>query len=664
MAWKGGVGMKWFKNLIIGRARNLGDAGLFHKVSLVALLAWVGLGADGLSSSCYGPEEAFKALGSHPVLAIFVGLATVVTITVVCISYSQIIELFPGGGGGYLVASKLLSPGFGVVSGCALLVDYVLTIALSISSGADALFSILPAEWQGVKLPVALGAAALLTLMNLRGVKESVLFWTPVFVLFILTHGFGILYAIGSHLGTLPLVAAEIKSDLNLSVSQLGWFGLLALLVRAYGVGAGTYTGIEAVSNGLPILREPRVATGKRTMLYMGVSLSLTVGGLLLAYVLYHVKPVSGKTLNAVLFEGITSGWPAGLGPWFVGAAMISAALLLFVAAQTGFLDGPRVIANMALDHWFPQQFAQLSDRLVVQNGILLMGIAALVAIALAGGSVAFLVVLYSINVFITFSLSQLGMVRHWWTSRASENRWRRKLIVNGVGLCLTGFILITLCIAKFREGGWVTLAVTGGVVGVAVLVGRYYQGARFKLKRLDEAVLVLEQDGSREAALAAGKPSPICYPKEHTAVVLVNGFNGLGVHTLMKITTTFPGVFKNYVFAHVGVVDAGNFKGTAEIEELRRHIKHEASRYADYMMANGYYAEAVTCIGTDVVETADKMVDEIASRFPRAVFFGGQLLFLKETWMTRFLHNFVIFSLQRMVFRKGFPFVMVPIRM
>src|SRR5512143_2521240 len=134
------------KNVIIGKARDPHDSGLFHKLSLIAFFAWVGLGADGLSSSCYGPEEAFLSLGTHSYLGLFVGLASVFTIWVISTSYSQIIELFPTGGGGYLVASKLLSPTFGMVSGCALLIDYVLTITISIASGADALFSFLPAS--------------------------------------------------------------------------------------------------------------------------------------------------------------------------------------------------------------------------------------------------------------------------------------------------------------------------------------------------------------------------------------------------------------------------------------------------------------------------------------------------------------------------------------
>ena len=167
------------KTILFGRARSLGDSDLFHKVSLIALFAWVGLGADGLSSSCYGPQEAFNALGGNPHLSVFVALACVITIVAICASYSQIIALFPAGGGGYLVASKLLSPGAGVVSGCALLIDYVLTVTVSVASGADAMFSLLPPAWQSWKLAFAIAGVVGLTLINLRGVKESVVIWVP-----------------------------------------------------------------------------------------------------------------------------------------------------------------------------------------------------------------------------------------------------------------------------------------------------------------------------------------------------------------------------------------------------------------------------------------------------------------------------------------------------
>src|SRR5574341_885790 len=410
--------LKRIKQVVIGKARNPLDHQVFHRLSLIAFFAWVGLGADGLSSSCYGPEEAFLALRHYPHLSVFVALAAAVTVLVISASYSQIIELFPSGGGGYLVGSKLLSPAVGMVSGCALLVDYVLTISISIASGADAIFSFLPLQWQPFKLAFAVFGIFLLTVLNMRGVKESVAPLVPIFLLFVVTHAFVIIYSLGVHWRDLPQVASSVVTDVHNVHSNMGFWGMIFILLRAYSMGAGTYTGIEAVSNGLPILREPKVQTGKITMRYMAISLAFTVLGLMFAYLLYDVVYVPGKTLNAALFERMTHDWGRG-GYYFVLVTLVSEAALLFIAAQTGFLDGPRVLANMALDRWFPTKFAMLSDRLVTQNGILIMGSTALLMMMLTQGSVRFLVVLYSINVFITFTLSQLGMVRHWWRSRA-----------------------------------------------------------------------------------------------------------------------------------------------------------------------------------------------------------------------------------------------------
>ncbi|HAO80998.1 MAG TPA: amino acid transporter [Verrucomicrobia subdivision 3 bacterium] len=659
------------KDVVIGRARNLSDKNLFHHLSLVALLAWVGLGADGLSSSCYGPEAAFRALTGHTNLSLFVALASVITIVVICASYSQIIELFPTGGGGYLVASKLLSPTVGVVSGCALIGDYILTIAISVASGTDAAFSIFPPDWMKlfptlslvmVKTIFSVGIVMFLTVLNLRGAKESVMLWVPVFFVFVLTYTFAIVWSISAHFGDLPSifhgVVVDVKSESD--SSEVGWFGLMALVLRAYSLGAGTYTGIEAVSNGLNTLREPRVQTGKRTMIYMGASLSFVVGGLLLAYLLYHVEPDKVKTLNAVLFEQITANWPPLLSKIFVIAAMASSAALLFIAAQTGFFGGPRVLANMAVDRWMPTRFATLSDRLVTQNGVLLMGGAALLVVLFTLASVNLLVVLYSINVFITFSLSQLGMVRHWWLERAKEPKWKTKITVNGFGLLLTSGILISLCIAKFDEGGWATLLVTGGLIGAAFWVKNHYRQTQKKLYRLNELVAAAMAD---EAVTAVEKPPVPCNPNARTAVFLVNGFNGLGLHTLLAVVRMFPKVYDNFIFLQIGVLDAGNFKGAAEVENLREHAQHEVNRYVAYMGKRGFHTEAHFALGTDIVDEAAKLCDQIAGRFPQVQFFAGQLVFKDENFVTGWLHNHTVFELQRRLYQHGLAMLILPIQ-
>lgn len=643
------------KALVIGPARDLSDHRLFHRLSLVAVLAWVGLGADGLSSSCYGPEEIYKTVAGYPALSLFVALGAVITIVVLCASYRQIIGRFPSGGGGYLVASKLLSPAAGVVSGSALLVDYVLTIAISVASGADALFSILPAHWMSAKLAAAAGGVALLTVLNLRGVKESVMLWVPIFFLFVGTHAFALIYAVTSHLGQTGTIVSTAVAQVGAAEHDLGWFGVLALLLKAYSLGAGTYTGIEAVSNGLPILREPRVDTARRTMNYMGASLAITVFGLLLAYQLYGVTPVAGKTLNAVMFERLVEHWPTGIGSLFVTLAMGSSTALLFIAAQAGFLDGPRVLATMALDRWFPGRFATLSDRFVTQNGILLMGGSALVVLILTQGDVGMLVVLYSINVFITFSLSQLGMVMDGLRRRKDHPGWGRQVAINGLGLLLTTFVLLSLCWVKFFEGGWITLLVTGVVVAVAVGVRRHYHSVTADLRRLDVVVQAMAKE-NRNSVRAPVKG-------ERTAVILVNGFNGLGLHTLLGVGRLFPDTFAHLIFVQVGVVDAGSFKGAEEVAGLKKETEATLDRYVALSRQYGYQAEAVAEINNDVVKAIDEIGDRLLIQHPDAIFFSGQLAFSHETRLTRWLHNYAVFALQRIFCRKGVPFVIVPAR-
>jgi len=651
-------GYKKLKNLVMGGPRNVHDKTIFHKLSLVAFFAWVGLGADGLSSSCYGPQEAFLALKGHTYLSIFVALASVLTIFIICSSYSQIVELFPTGGGGYLVASKLLSPTLGMISGCALVIDYVLTITVSVASGADAIFSFLPAQLYGYRLSFAILIVLILIYLNMRGVKESVVPLMPIFLVFIITHVFIIIYALVKHSANLPVLAVSTVVDTRNTISQIGISGLLFLVLRAYSMGAGTFTGIEAVSNGIPVLREPKVRTARITMRYMAFSLAFMVLGLMVAYLLFQITPETGKTLNAILFEHATVGWKWG--GIFVLIALISEGTLLFVAAQTGFLDGPRVMANMAADRWFPTRFASLSDRMVIKKGILIMGGLAVLLMAVTHASVQFLVVLYSINVFITFVLSQAGMVRHWWNDRKKAKRWFRKILINGIGLVLSFSILISMMIMKFSEGGWITLFITSILVVLALLTKRHYRKIAKQLRRLNGLVKSVEA--------MEGKPNvsgsvPEYDQKAKTAVILVNGFNGVGLHTLFGVIRLFAGVFKNFVFLEVGMVDAGNFKGVQEIENLKDQVSRDLSRYVKFMNQQGYYAQSVSVIGVDIVDQVAQAAPGIIERFPNAMFFGGQLLFNKDSLFSPLFHNYAVFSIQKKLYRQGVPFVILPIR-
>ena len=652
------------KRLVLGKSRDPRDVAVFRHLSLIAFFAWVGLGADGLSSSCYGPAEVFLTLNGHPHLGIFVGLGTVITILVIAASYSQIVELFPTGGGGYFVATKLLSPYVGMVSGCALLIDYILTISVSVASGADAIFSFLPLHWSEYKIELAVAIVILMMLLNMRGVKESVVPLVPIFLTFLATHVFVILYGLFTHLSQMGTLAHALHADVHNTVSTVGFWGLAFIVLRSYSMGAGTYTGIEAVSNGIPVLRDPKVHTARLTMSYMAVSLAFVVMGLIVGYLLYNVQAEPGKTLNAVLFDRATLSWNADTAHVFILVSLLSEAILLAVAAQAGFLDGPRVLANMSLDRWFPTRFSVLSDRLVIQNGILIMGGLSMVIILLTKGSVRYLVVLYSINVFITFSLSQLGMVRHWWLDRGRTKGWRGKLLINGVGLVLTSFILVSMIMFKFSEGGWVTLLITGTLVVLALLVRRHYETVAQQLHRLDElaerAESYIQQSPAKETGESQDKPA--FDPKAKTAVLLVSGFNGTGLHTLLAIMRLFGNTFRNFVFLEIGQLDVGSFKGPQEVEHLQTQVQHDLNRYVDLMNREGFYGEAVSDIGVDAAEQITRIVPTIIKKYPGAVFFGGKLLFLNESLINRLLHNQLVFTIQRRLHRLGIPFVILPI--
>jgi len=652
------------KNTFIGRAKAIQDKGIFHKLSLIAFFAWIGLGADGISSSCYGPEEAFRNLQGHPSLAIFVALGTVFTIFIISSSYNQIVKLFPHGGGGYLVGSKLLSPVTGMISGSALIIDYVLTITLSVSSGADAIFSYFPAEWQPYKLYFGLAGVCFLILINLRGVKESVLSLTPIFIIFITTHVGAILYGIFIHASNFTAVAAQTTHQISSTVNQFGFFATFFIILRAYSMGAGTYTGIEAVSNGMPILREPKVATARKTMFLMAASLSFMVLGLMICYMLFNVQLDTHKTLNAVLLDNLTRGWGGFFSEAFILITLLSEAALLFVAAQTGFIDGPRIMANMAIDHWLPKKFATLSDRLVSMNGVLLMGTASIVLMVLSKGSVALLVILYSINVFITFTISQVGMVKHWWITRGKQDHWKRKLAVNGIGLVLTSFILISVIILKFRQGGWITLLITGVLVFLALNIKRHYFDVAVKLQklRLSAYTEIEKLIGQKPCKETNGQK--IKFRKEgRTAIILVSGFGGTGLYTFLRILENFKGVYSNFVFIRIGVINTKIYRGVEELEHFKHHVKDDGEKYVKVANQFGMYGKSIWTIGTDPVDEVYRIVKRLRPRLSGAAFFGGQLVFSRQFYLSKLLHNHTIFAIQKRFFKFGIPIIIFPIR-
>ena len=649
-----------FWRKIIGPPRDIDDPKLFQHVSVVAFLAWVGLGADGLSSSAYGPDESFRALGEHRHLALLLALATALTVFIISYAYSRIIEHFPSGGGGYNVATKLLGRHFGLISGSALLVDYVLTITISIASGGDAVFSFLPETALKFKLPLEVGALFLLLIINLRGIKESLTLLLPIFILFLVTHAVLIFGAIAFNWRGLPEVAYGVVNELRSDHATIGFGAVFLIFAKAYALGGGTYTGIEAVSNGIQIMREPKVQTAKKTMVYLATSLAVCAAGILLGYLLTNCqpgKPLSegGETMNSILARRV--GEELHLGGWFAPLVLLSEGALLFVAAQTGFIDGPRVMANMAVDSWLPRRLAGLSDRLTMQNGVLLMGGAALAVLVSTAGAVDFLVVMYSINVFLTFSLSNLGMCRFWVRHRHKDPHWRRHLPVHVIGLILCVSILALTCVEKFLEGGWVTLVITLALIGLCETIQFYYRRVSKELKALDAALLHLPKEPN------APQPAMELDRKKPVAAVLVGGYAGLGIHALLTIFRLFPDYYKGFIFMSVGVLDSGTFKGEEEIEALRAQTEDNLKKYVDLAKGFGFPAEYRMSVGTEVVAEVEAIALDIAKEYPRTMFFAGILAFRVEAWYHHWLHNETAFMIQKRLQQHGLGLVVLPVR-
>jgi amino acid transporter len=646
------------KDALLGGPKNVLDPHVHHALALVALLAWIGLGADGLSSSSYGPEEAFLNLSGHYHLALYLVMAMVGTVFLISGSYAQIIELFPTGGGGYLVGSKLLGPTAGVVSGSALVIDYVLTIAMSTAAGIEAIFSFLPPGLQPLKLPMEFLVLAALTGLNLRGVKESILVLTPIFLGFVATHLPLILFGVLRHANALPSLMTDTVADTQQAVAQLGWLGVTVVFLRAFSLGGGTYTGIEAVSNSTDILREPRVATGKRTMLYMAISLSFTAAGILLCYLLNGTTHHPGRTLNASLWDQLAGHWILGgfpVGRALVALTLLTEGALLFVAVQAGFTAGPRTLAAMGVDEWVPKRLAHLSERLVIQNGVIAMGVGAAVVLAYTLGQIKVLVVMYSINVFLTFTLSQLGLVRHWWQVRAEGGHWRRRMIIASTGTLVTATVLGITAAFKFREGGWVTLLATGGLIGFCFLVRSHYRRVRSMLRSLDEVLVNLPlAEHGEPAELAAEGP---------TAIVMVESYSGLGIHTLLSIIRMFPRHYRNFVFCAVGQVDSGQFKGARDVQALEQKVRADLEKYVALAQRMGVYAEYRYTLGTDLITELETITLDLTKEFRRCVVFAGQLVFQKENLFTRSLHHETAFSIQRRLQFRGVQVVILPIR-
>ncbi len=449
-----------FKRLVVGPPMPLSQARHERLTKTTALAVFA---SDALSSTAYATEEILRILvlagAAAMSLAVPVSVAIAGLLIVVAISYQQTIQAYPQGGGSYIVARSNLGPTAGLVAAGSLMIDYVLTVAVSVAAGVAALTSAFPGLY---RYRVVLGVffIVVIAFSNLRGVRESGrLFAVPTY-LFIAT--FSVLVAVGLYRlfrGEIePLTARAVEP-----VATLSWF----LVLRAFASGCTALTGMEAISDGVPAFKQPEWRNAAVTLRWMAGILAVLFLGVPVLAASFHVAPLEHETVVSQLARGIF-----GEGAFYY-LLQAATTLILVLAANTSFADFPRLAFFLARDHYAPRQFLKRGDRLVFSNGIgILAALAALLVIVFRSDTHA-LIPLYAVGVFISFTLSQAGMVRLWQMKRTSGWRWR--LAINGAGACLTAVVTVVIAATKFTHGAWIVVILVPILVVVFQKVNRHY---------------------------------------------------------------------------------------------------------------------------------------------------------------------------------------------
>ncbi|HEY6262366.1 MAG TPA: APC family permease [Nitrospiraceae bacterium] len=457
-------------------------------------LALAVFSSNAISSVAYATEEILLMLvlaGSAAVAwSIPISLAILFLVVVLTISYRQIIYEYPEGGGAYIVARTNLGDQPALIAAGALMIDYVLTVAVSVAAGIAALTSAIPSLFVHRE---ALGLVAIIFIivMNLRGVRESGKFFAvPTYFAI---GALGLMVVIGS-IHALFGQGDSVPPDQQTAVEELTLF----LILRAFAAGCSAVTGMEVISNGVKAFRRPESQNASTTMIHMSLILGVLFMGISFLSSHYGVLPKIDETVVSQLARLIF-----GTGPLYY-ALQIGTMLLLVLAANSAFAGFPHLASILARDRYMPRQMATFGDRLVFSNGIIILGIFACFLLILFHGDTHALIPLYAVGVFISFTLSQAGMVRRWMTKKGSH--WRKKLVVNGVGAVTTGIATIILAGTKFTQGAWIVFLLIAILVWMFRSIRSHYRAV------------------SEQVALTRDHRPPL--PRRNIVVVPINGVN------------------------------------------------------------------------------------------------------------------------------------------
>ncbi len=459
-----------FGRLILGRPLRASEAGREEINPVEGLSA---LSLDALTSVAYGPQALLLALAAGGVAALrlapWITLAIVALLALLVLSYLQVIVAYPGGGGAYAVARANLGPGLSLLAGASLIVDYTLTVAVSIAAGVASLTSAYPGLTPAT-VPLCLGILGLITVLNLRGLGEGArafLLPTLAFIVGLLVViAIGLVHPLAPHLR--PPGAPQIRSH---AVEALG----ALLVLKAFSAGCSALTGVEAIANGVPLFRAPRVRRARQTEILLGVLLGTMLLGLAALVQRFHIQPrANDAVLNQIIGEAISRGWA-------FDALSIVVTVALALAANTSFGGLPVLGSLLARDHRLPHAFALRGDRLVFSRGIWVLAVLAGALLVATGGNTAALIPLFAIGVFTGFTLAQAGLVHHWASER--PRGWVARAALNAVGATATGAATLIFVFTKFAEGAWVVVVTVPLLILLFVRVEAYYAAVGRELR-------------------------------------------------------------------------------------------------------------------------------------------------------------------------------------
>jgi amino acid transporter len=463
------------------------------------LLALAVLSPDALSSVAYGPEAMMAILvlagAGELKLSLPIGAALAVLMLSVGLGYRQVIRAYPHGGGSYIVASDSLGRQWGLLAGAGLIVDYILTVAVSVASGVAAVTSAVPSI-ASATVPIGLVVIVLLVAGNLRGVREAGAAFAAPTYLFVAAIALIVIAGLikaGSH-GFHPVAAASHRTTEALGV---------LLVLRAFASGATAMTGIEVISNAVPVFRPPEAVHARQTLgVMVGLLISMFVGVVLVAH-FDGAAPGGGQTvLSQIAHRSVGGGIPYGF-------VQVATTLVLLVAANSAFNGFPRLLYFMARDEFAPRLFLRMGDRLAFTNGILVLAVPAAVIYAAFGGQTDPLIPLFAIGVFLAFTLAQSGMVAHWWRHR--ERGWRAALATNLLGAVLSAVVVMIAAITKLTQGAWVVVVLVPLIVLACRRVHDHYQ-------RAHEALTPRAEIGEQTLPVRLAPPRLASVVSEHLA--------------------------------------------------------------------------------------------------------------------------------------------------